>query len=51
LVAGITDSLSKNEWVDETFYEVKGCVTSMETICSQAPKKSRENLAQGVSMV
>ena len=50
MVVGITDSLSKNEWVDETLYEVKGCITSTETICSQAPKKSRENLAQGVSI-
>ena len=47
---GITDSLSKNEWADETLYEVRGCTTSTECICSEAPRKSRENLAKGVSM-
>lgn len=49
LFAGIADSLSKNEWADETLYEVKGCTTSTETISSEAPRKSRENFAQGVS--
>ncbi|XP_065897466.1 BRCA1-associated RING domain protein 1-like isoform X2 [Dysidea avara] len=43
----ITDSLSKNEWADETLYEVRGCTTSTECICSEAPRKSRENLAKG----
>jgi len=49
-VPGITDSLSKNEWVDETLYEVRGCTTSTECICSEAPRKSRENFAKGVSV-
>lgn len=47
---GITDSLSKHEWADETLYEVRGCTTSTECICSEAPRKSRENIAKGVSL-